>query len=168
MPPVHPALVHYPIALMTLSVVADLFGRLYESPSLRASGWWALAGAGAGAALALVAGLFDMSREQIGREAHRRVHTHMKVGFALFTLVAGLTVWRWLVRVNAGDRPGWGYLAAAVAVLGLTFFQGWLGGELVFADGVGVAPTGQGTEPAAEAEGRAEKVGGDGAKHQGH
>lgn len=39
MPPVHPALVHYPIALMTLSVVADLFGRLYESPSLRAAGW---------------------------------------------------------------------------------------------------------------------------------
>jgi uncharacterized membrane protein len=39
---------------------------------------------------------------------------------------------------------GWGYLIAAVLVLALTFFQGWLGGELVFADGVGVAPTGQG------------------------
>lgn len=168
MPPVHPALVHYPIALMTLSVVADLFGRLYESPSLRAAGWWGLAGAAAGAALALVAGLFDMSREKIGREAHRRVHTHMKVGFVLFTLIAGLTVWRWLIYTDSTYGLGWGYLATAAAVLGLTFFQGWLGGELVFADGVGVAPTGQGTEPAAEAKGRAEKASGGGEKHQGH
>lgn len=42
MPPVHPAIVHYPIALVTLSVVADLFGFIFGSQSLQHAGWWAL------------------------------------------------------------------------------------------------------------------------------
>lgn len=45
MPPIHPAIVHYPIALMTLSVIADLLGYVMDSPSLQAAGTWALVGA---------------------------------------------------------------------------------------------------------------------------
>ena len=154
MPPIHPAIVHYPIALVTLSVIADLLGYICGSESLQTVGWWALIGAAIGAALALVAGLFDMNREKIEDEAHKRVHTHMKVGFTLFAAIAGLTVWRWLIYIDQSYRLAWGYLVVALLVLGLTFFQGWLGGELVFADGVGVAPTGQGTESPSKAERR--------------
>lgn len=169
MPPVHPAIVHYPIALVPVSVVADLLARVTSSASLRAAGWWALLGAAVGAALALVAGLSDMSREKIGHAAHGRVHRHMKVGFVLFTLIAGLTVWRWLIYAELRSGPGWGYLAAAAVVLALTIFQGWLGGKLVYSDGVGVAPTGQGTKPPGEAQGREAKVeAGAAGKHEGH
>lgn len=177
MPPVHPAIVHFPIALVTLSVIADLFGRLTDSATLRGAGWWALFGAAIGGALAVVAGLFDMNRERIEHAAHGRVHFHMKVGFTLFAAVAGLTIWRWLIYTNTQNMPGWGYLVAALLVLGLTLFQGYLGGELVFADGVGVASTGQGTEPPGEARQRAAKVtggedrekgGGKSGAHSGH
>lgn len=161
MRPVHPAVVHYPIALVPVSVVADLLARVTGSASLRATGWWALLGAAVGAALTLVAGLADMSRVEIEDAAHERIHTHMKVGFVLFTLIAGLTVWRWLIYDEPRSGPGWGYLAAAAVVLALTIFQGWLGGELIYSDGVGVAATGQKTEAAgagkksaARAEGR--------------
>ena len=147
MPPIHPAIVHYPIALITLSVLADLFGYISGSESLQTVGWWALIGAAIAAALALVAGLFDMSREKIGVEAHKRVHTHMKVGFSLFAAIAVLTIWRWFIYTDQSYRLGWAYLVLALLVLGLTFFQGWLGGELVFTDGVGVARTGQGPKP---------------------
>ena len=51
--------------------------------------------------------------------------------------IALVTLWRWLAE------PGWTYLGAAFVVLGLTFYQGWLGSKLVFRDGVGVGPTGQ-------------------------
>lgn len=169
MPPLHPAIVHYPIALVTLSVVADLLGYLNDSSSLRGAGWWALLGAAIGAALAIVAGLFDMNREKIEHAAHERVHTHMKVGFTLFAVIAGLTVWRWFIYTDPRSGLGWGYLAAAFIVLALTFFQGWLGGELVYSDGVGVAPTGQGTEPPDEAKKRvASVVGGGSDEHSGH
>lgn len=158
MPPIHPAIVHYPIALVTLSVIADLFGYLSSSPTLKGTGWWTLIAAAIGAALALVAGLFDMNREQIEDEAHKRVHTHMKVGFLLFTLIAALTVWRWSIYAGILSSLGWGYLAMALLVLALTLFQGWLGGELVFSGGVGVAPTGQGPESAEEAKKRLEAI----------
>lgn len=148
MPPVHPAIVHYPIALVTLSVVADLFGFIFESPSLEHAGWWALLGAAIGAAAALIAGLFDMHREKLQPAAHQRVHTHMKVGLTLFVLLAVLTIWRWSIYAGVSERVGRLYLTAAVLVLALTFFQAWLGGELVFTEGVGVAPSGQGTEAA--------------------
>lgn len=152
MPPIHPAIVHYPIALVTLSVVTDFLGYLSDSATLRAAGWWALIGAAVGAAFAVLAGLFDMKRQQIEHEAHKRVHTHMKVGFTLFTAIAALTIWRWFIYSGLGSRLGWGYLIAAFVVLGLTFFQGWLGGELVFSDGVGMATTGQGSESRATAK----------------
>lgn len=150
MPPVHPAIVHFPIGLVTLSVTTDLFGRLSDSATLRGAGWWTLLGAAIGGALAVVAGLFDLNRERIEHAAQERVHFHRKVGFTLFAAVAGLTIWRWLIYTNAQNTPGWSYLIVSLLVLGLTLFQGYLGGEMVFADGVGVAPTGQGTEPRSE------------------
>ncbi len=50
----------------------------------------------------------------------------------------------------------------------LAFFQGWLGGKLVFGYGVGVAPTGQGTEPLKEAQKRAAEVMGGGGEEDKH
>ena len=154
MPPVHPAIVHYPIALITLSVVADLFGFTFGSQSLQNAGWWALLGAAFGAAMTIVTGLFDMNREKIEDDAHGRVHFHMKVGIALFAAINAVTIWRWLIYTGSRYGLGWGYLIVAFVVLALTFFQGWLGGELVFSDGVGVAPTRQSTEPPSDAKKR--------------
>lgn len=168
MPPVHPALVHYPIALVTLSVLADVIGFTVGSQSLQNAGWWALLGAAIGAALTLIAGLFDMTREKIEPAAHRRVHTHMKVGLTLFAVLAGLTVWRWLIYSSLAYPISWTYLVAACLVLGLTFFQAWLGGELVFADGVGVAPTGQGTESSRTKPHGQESSGGTSLEHGSH
>ncbi|MGI8509276.1 MAG: DUF2231 domain-containing protein [Gemmatimonadaceae bacterium] len=53
---------------------------------------------------------------------------------------------------------GLGYLVGALIVLALVIYQGWLGGELVFRYGVGVAPTGQGRhpEPSASEHGHAD------------
>ena len=145
MPPIHPAVVHYPIALMTLSVVADLLGYLSGNPTLEATGTWALFGAGIGAAVAIVAGLIDMKRAKIKHATHERVHNHMKVGLTLFVAIIGLTIWRWVITLDPHHGLGWSYMIPAFVVLALTLFQGWLGGELVFTDRVGVAPTGQST-----------------------
>ena len=147
MPPIHPAVVHYPIALMTFSVIADLLGYLTNSPSLEVAGTWALFGAGIGAAVAITTGLFDMKRAKLKHAAHERVHLHMKVGLVLFAAIAGLTGWRWFVTLDPHHGLGWSYLIPAFVLLALTSFQGWLGGELVFTQGVGVAPTREGTEP---------------------
>ena len=159
MPPVHPAVVHYPIALMTLSVIADLLGYFSNNPTLQATGTWALLGAGIGAAVAIIAGLFDMKRAKMKPAAHERVHNHMKVGLTLFAAIVGLTIWRWVITLDPHHGLGWSYIIPAFVVLALTLFQGWLGGELVFTDGVGVAPTGQSTESLSNAKKRVAHAG---------
>lgn len=166
MPPIHPAIVHFPIALLTLSVLADFFAYFYHSDSLKAAGWWALLGAGVGGAIAIVAGLYDMNREEIKHEAHKQVHKHLKVGLVVFALIAGLLIWRWIIYSNVEYELGWFYLIFALLVLGLTFFQGWLGSELVFGYGVGVAPTAQGTETPFEAKQRVREVVGGGGESE--
>ena len=150
MTPLHPAVVHFPIALSVLSVSADSAGWATRHHALSASffaaGWWAMAGAVSSAAVAIVLGISDMRRATIAEDAHRQVHRHMRVGFGVFVALALLFAWR-LVRVAGGDfSVGAGYLAAGVMILLLIGYQGWLGGELVFRLGVGVSkgpdPTG--------------------------
>ncbi|MDX6559155.1 MAG: hypothetical protein QOF72_2204, partial [Blastocatellia bacterium] len=47
---------------------------------------------------------------------------------------------------------------AALLVVGLTLFQGWYGGEIVYSQGGGVAAAGKGTEPATNGKQRLDKV----------
>ena len=138
MKPVHPMLVHFPIALLALSVAADLIAFLAHSDSLRTTGWWSLVGAAAGAAATVPAGLYDMSRADLEEEVHERVHRHMKVGFALLAALLGLTFWRWRTYMRPGLSVTATYLDFALLTMALAAFQGWLGGELVFSDGVSV------------------------------
>ena len=138
MAPLHPAVVHLPIALVVLSLIADLTGYASGSAALSATGFLSGAGAAVGAALALPSGLFDMGRQSMDHEAHTRVHVHMKVGFVLFAALAALAIWRWIIYKNSETGAGPGYLAVAALVVGLAAFQGWLGADLVFAYGVGV------------------------------
>lgn len=71
MRPIHPAVVHFPIALMTFSVVVDLLGYLTDSGTLQIAGFLALLGTGIGAAVAIVTGLIDKTRASLSNEALR-------------------------------------------------------------------------------------------------
>ena len=144
MKPVHPIFVHFPIALLALSVAADFVAFFTNIESLRNTGWWSLLGAAVGGAVAVLAGIFDMRRADMKDEVHARVHQHMKVGLALLTVIVALTAWRWLVFQQSGLPVSAVYLDCAVLAMALAGFQGWLGGELVYTYGVFVGRAGAG------------------------
>src|SRR3546814_1995884 len=86
MKPIHPMLVHFPIALLVFSVSADGAAYFTRIESLGITGWWTLLGAAISALAAVAAGLFDMYRAHrtgLSEEVHHRVHRHRLVGFAL-------------------------------------------------------------------------------------
>jgi uncharacterized membrane protein len=58
MPPLHPALVHFPIALVVFSFITDLLGRILNKPSLRAAGFWSLVGALIAGAVTVATGYY--------------------------------------------------------------------------------------------------------------
>ena len=104
MPPLHPAFVHFPIALLVFSFIADLLGRLLNKPALRATGFWCLIGALLGGAITAATGYYDFTRDTLGETA-RYVDFHQDVGFILVGAVVVLTLWRWLAYARRDLAP---------------------------------------------------------------
>ena len=155
--PVHPALVHLPIAFVLLSVAADLTARLTKSEPRRAAfrtvGFWALIAGLVGGALTIAAGYLDMNRAALTPETHDLVDIHETIGWILGVSLVILSAWRWLIWHRGQMTINTAYLVGAFLVLAVTLFQGWYGGEMVYAYGAGVAPAGQGTETVQAAKG---------------
>jgi uncharacterized membrane protein len=149
-PPIHPALVHLPIAFVILSVVADFAARITKQESrravLRTLGFWSLVAALMGGVLTIAAGYLDLQRARLTPQTHDFVGLHIITGWTLFGSLAILTGWRWLIWHRGQMTINTAYLTGGSLVLTLTLFQGWYGGEMVYSHGAGVAPAGQGTE----------------------
>ena len=147
--PVHPLLVHFPIALLLTSFAADAAYFVTSLQGLRHAGFWMLAGACASGALTVLAGLYDMRRAPLNEEVHQRVHRHMWVGVTLYAVIGALTAWRWSFYSDPAKEVTMLYLDAAFLAGALAAFQGWLGGELVYTHGVFVATAKKAGEGAA-------------------
>ena len=136
--PVHPILVHFPIALLVTSFFADGAYWLTAIATLRHAGFWMLAAASVTGALTVLAGMFDMRRATLDGPVHERVHRHMWVGIGLYVVICVLTLWRW-TYYSSDTLLTLLYLDVAFLAMALAAFQGWLGGELVYTHGVFVA-----------------------------
>ena len=140
MPPIHHAIVHFPIALTVTSVACDTNAFLGGPGTLASVGLWSIALAAAGALIAALAGYADMKRDDLAHETHELVYLHMKAGTVVVFLLMAIALWRWdLALPNCGYMTGSWLAVTAVAL------QAWLGGEIVYAHGGGVAAAGQGT-----------------------
>jgi uncharacterized membrane protein len=137
--PVHPALVHFPLALLMTSLLADAGYFFTALPPLRHAGFWMLAVACGTGAITVLAGLYDMRRAPLQEDVHQRVHRHMWIGLALYAVIGALTAWRWTIYSDPARQVTMLYLDAAFLASVLAAFQGWLGAELVYTHGVFVA-----------------------------
>ena len=158
MPPLHPAFVHYPIALVVVSFLADVLGRVFNKPTLRWTALWTMVGALIFGAITAATGYADLVRTRaVLGETFRYVDFHFDVGLIVVDAVVALTVWR-IIYSRRDRQPGVVYLIAAIIVVGMVMFQAWYGGEMVYSQGAGVAADGKGTEPAADGKQRLDKV----------
>lgn len=164
LPPFHPAIVHFPIALITLAVIAEFVGYFRGSAHARTLAWWSLVAALIGVSITVLFGYIDMWRAALAPATHELIHVHLKVGWVIAVLILLLTIWRWRLRAHGTElapdsQPvGGGYLTCAATVLFLTLFQGWFGGEIAYAHGAGSAAAGQGMRPLPEAKKPAKAV----------
>ncbi len=154
LPPIHPALVHLPIALIVVSFCADLLMRFRPRRGLRHVGFWTLFAAVLTGIATIAGGYWDLSRAALTDDVRNLVSLHASIGWTLVVSLAVLTMWRWRIRQQARHVVTRPYLLAACLVFVLTAFQSWYGGEMVFSHGAGVAAAGQGTEPQSRAKER--------------
>ncbi len=132
----HPTLVHLPIALLPLAVVADWLGTTRDDDALRLVGRTAIRVAAVGAVAAASTGL--VAGEQVNEgDAHEMLATHRNLNAAATITTLAMASWR-----SRNDRPGALYLATGFAAVGLLGYSAYLGGKMVYAKGVGVKPAG--------------------------
>lgn len=156
MPPIHPAIVHFPIALTIFAAVLGTLAYVRGSSSMGEAGWWSIVGALLTAIAAAAAGYWDMERASLG-SVHQYVEMHMSIGLAITASLIVLFAWQ-VIRRRSHKAIGAPYLTVLWLAAGLTALQGWLGGEMVYSQGAGVAIAGRGTEPASAGQERLEAV----------
>ncbi|MBX6366212.1 MAG: DUF2231 domain-containing protein [Gemmatimonadetes bacterium] len=133
---VHPALVHFPLTLFPLALVADLLGRRGHRADLSRLGAW---GIKAAAAAAATAGLFGfVAQEEVNTEDPRALatlQTHRTLNLMGVVALGAMAVYR-----HRRPRATPGYLATGCGVLGAMLYSAYLGGEMVYTSGLGVEP----------------------------
>ncbi|MDD5657278.1 MAG: DUF2231 domain-containing protein [Elusimicrobia bacterium] len=131
--PVHCQLVHFPIALLSLALPADLIGWWRMDGFWHAAASWSLAGGLLTALPAAAAGLADLAALPKASPAQAVAQRHMiamlaAVGVYVVSFLARL--WGTTGGLAISDvLAGAGWLVLA--------FGSWLGGELVFRHRVG-------------------------------
>ncbi len=136
--PLHPALVHLPIALFPISVVLDVLSRVWDStdaPLVEAAFISLVAGL-ATALLAAVFGFVDYSDIRDDHPAKKTATAHLILNLIAVGLFAGSAG----LRFGALDEPAVGTLPLVVSLAGLAVlgYSGFLGGKLVYDEGIGV------------------------------
>lgn len=131
---IHPLLVHFPIAFLSLFVVIDLIGTAKKNVQWRsfAAGLLYLGTAFAG--LTVFAGFNAAETIPHGHNVHAIMERHEQLGVSILGLSLALTAWR--LRRPVG---GWGiYNLLSVILAGVLICGADLGGLMVYKYGVAV------------------------------
>jgi uncharacterized membrane protein len=133
--PIHPILVPFPLGLLTTSVIFDVVHLLAGGARWAEISFWMIAAGVIGGLLAAVFGFIDWLAIPSGTRAKAIGLAH---GLSNVLMVALFAV-GWLLRSGAPGGPG--VLPIVLSFLGvaLASIGGYLGGELVFRLGIGVA-----------------------------
>jgi uncharacterized membrane protein len=129
----HPTLIHAPLGLLPVAAGVDLVGAFGRDRALDRAGrmLWGL-GVGGG----LLAGAAGLAATQEVKVTDKHVNDAMLVhglGNVVITLAAA-SLWAWRRR----NPPSLASALIGLSAVGAALFTGWLGGELVYARGVGV------------------------------
>lgn len=130
----HPAAVHFPIALLTLGWCVGLWSRRKPDISWLPQAASGLLWLGAAAAwIALGSGLLAEETAPHVPAAWRSVNQHRTLGYWTTGIFTVLSIWRWrLIRRWEGL-----FLLLWLAGCGLLLATAYKGGELVFTHGMG-------------------------------
>ena len=135
--PIHPMLVHFPIGLFFLSLLLDIASFVFPSvPNLVLGSFYAISLGVIAALLAAVPGFADYTDIRRDHPAKRTASAHMILNLIVVGLYAINLAVRFSADVDLRVHPlAFSFSLVGVALLSIS---GYLGGRLVYDDGIGV------------------------------
>ncbi len=143
---IHPILVHFTIALFSLSVLFDILGKLTKKEGFHSAAWFNLLFGSLSVITTVIFGLIAEGRAAHTDAGHELLETHETIGFLVLGIILPLTIWRIVLK---GKLPVKGlviYLFVSVLVVGLMVVGGYYDGEMVYTHGYGVKAATQTTQ----------------------
>ncbi len=129
----HPSLVHFPLALLPLSVGADLLGRITGSEELQDLGRRTIPLVAASGLLAGVAGLMAQTEVKAEGVAMDQLKTHRTLNLGLVAVAGAMAAQR-----ARQEKPSAAYIGLGLLGIAVMSYSAYLGGTMVYHDGVGV------------------------------
>jgi uncharacterized membrane protein len=135
---VHPALVHFPIAFLSVFFLLEIIGMVLPRDRLRQTAGAMLYCGTLGACLAAAAGLYAASTVPHGQDVHALMEWHERLGLTVAGLGLCLSVWRlWSKKVPVGMEKALFLLLSSLMTVSMVFGAD-LGGLMVYGHGVAV------------------------------
>jgi uncharacterized membrane protein/nitrite reductase/ring-hydroxylating ferredoxin subunit len=135
--PLHPLLVHLPIGLFVLSFILDALSFFLAQPGLFQAAYWSIALGIGMALLAAAPGFVDYAEIREKHPAGQTATWHLLLNVGAIVLY-GVTLGIRYPGLGESLRPTWIEFLLALAALGIIMFSGYLGGSLVYDDGIAV------------------------------
>lgn len=154
--PIHPQLVHLTLGLFIVAIIFDLAGtffrlerpilKFFGIPALRSGfytvGWYNLLACAVVTFFTVAAGFFEMmlanppadAKSDWGLEPSQTMLLHGLGGILLLGIIVAMTAWRGFQRYqwrkDKARQVQWSYLLAGIAMFGILYVHGTLGGHM--------------------------------------
>ena len=136
----HPAIVHFPIALISVAAIFAVLSLFIYKDLFKKIAFWNLLIGTIGALAAVVTGLMELKHLVHDDAIHIILEKHEFTGFGILILSITLLTWHWIRKNKFGKKEYNAWVLFLVLGLALVIYQGYLGGRMVFEKGAGVEP----------------------------
>lgn len=138
--PIHPMLVHFPIALLFVSFLFDLIFFLTGREEFKKGGFWLLLLGWVAGLAATLSGVLSEDLVEKAGVPKSAIERHEFFAFMTLGLFAGLILVRAWIRNRWSYNHRLIYIGGALVGLFILATTGYWGGDLVYRYGAGVQP----------------------------
>jgi uncharacterized membrane protein len=137
---IHPIVVHFVIAMVLFAVVCDIIGYFTKNLRLYEVSWWNLVFATVSIFIAVIFGQIEAGLAEPYNAAVSTLDLHTLLGWSLSGILAGVTGWRYVIRLQPNPQLPISYLTVSLLLASLVLFQTYLGDLLVWVYGLHTIP----------------------------
>lgn len=137
---IHPIVVHFVIAMVLFAITCDVIAFFTKNTKLYEVGWWNLAFATISIFIAIIFGQIEAGLAEPYTAAVKTLNLHTLLGWSLSAILAGITGWRYVIRLQNKPQLPSTYMVANGLLLALVLMQSYLGTLLVWVYGLHSIP----------------------------